>query len=99
MGTFPGREASSIDIRASGHLFAHCDLGRLGGRAVHNGRAADSPSPFGILTAHKMPGPRPTAFDLAGGRDLDSLCHPLVGFLFRHLAVFLKKIRKRSMIR
>ena len=66
-------------------LFAHRDLGRLGGRAVHDGRAADSPSPFGVLAAHKMSRPGATSLDLAGSGDLDSLCHPLVGLLFRHL--------------
>ena len=98
MGIFPSREASSIYMRVSGHLFAHCDLGRLGCRAVHHGRAADSPSPFGVLTAHKMPGPGATALDLAGSGNLDSLFQPLVGLLFRHLTTSLKRIHKHSML-
>jgi len=79
-------------------LFAQCDLGRPGCRAVHNGRAADSPSPFGVLTAHKMPGPGATAFDLTGRSNLDSLFQPLVGLLFRHLTTSLKRIHKNSML-
>ena len=76
-------------VFASACLFAHCDLGRLGGRAVHNGRAADAPSPFGVLTAHKMPGPGAIALDLTGCGNLDSLFQPLMGLLFRHLATSL----------
>ena len=71
--------------------FAEADFGG-NCRGAGNCRCAGyASSVFGVLTAHKMPGPGATALDLTGSGNLDSLFQPLVGLLFRHSTTSLKE--------